>query len=60
MRENTKKNDGIESGDGEKRMFEKKKTGGGGASGGSRKFWWGGIIKTLSSKPQKFGCFHQN
>ena len=27
-------------------------------SGGSRKFWWGGIIKILSTKPQKFGCLH--
>ena len=26
-------------------------------SGGSRKFWWGGI---WSTKPQKFGCLHQN
>ena len=24
-------------------------------SGGSRKFWWG-MIKILSTKPQKFGC----
>ena len=29
----------------------------GGGSGGSRKFWWGGI---WSTKPQKFGCLHQN
>ena len=29
-------------------------------SGGSRKFWWGGIIKILSTKPQKFGCLHRN
>ena len=28
-----------------------------GTSGGSRKFWWGGI---WSTKPQKFGCLHQN
>ena len=28
-------------------------------SGGSRKFWWG-IIKILSTKPQKFGCLHRN
>ena len=27
------------------------------SSGGSRKFWWGGMIKILSTKPQKFGCF---
>ena len=27
------------------------------SSGGSRKFWWGGI---WSTKPQKFGCLHQN
>ena len=26
------------------------------SSGGSRKFWWGGMIKILSTKPQKFGC----
>ena len=25
-------------------------------SGGSRKFWWGGVIKILSTKPQKLGC----
>ena len=25
------------------------------ASGGSRKFWWG-MIKILSTKPQKLGC----
>ena len=25
-------------------------------SGGSRKFWCGGMIKILSTKPQKFGC----
>ena len=28
-----------------------------GFSGGSRKFWWVGI---LSTKPQTFGCLHQN
>ena len=36
--------------------FDLKKNGMKMNSGGSRKFWWGGMIKILSTKPQKFGC----